>query len=340
MGLKGLAKKLVGGAVAPYGFEILDRSVLYEWQYEQPPGGRQEAAQLPPGAAEYLTAGNPRLVDLRERYARCSPAVTTPLVWTDDHVAGDRLRFFRGDYAYVWQLSGTNMNVLGYALTTYYVKSIDTLGLLDKLTDDNMFGNHTFPIGGRPMSRDLLDSIIEIYFLERHLKLSSLPGVTILDVGAGYGRLAHRMVHSLGNIKEYVCADAVPVSTLICDYYLKFRACEARAAVLPLDELESRLAERQIDLAINIHSFSECRTSAIDWWLSLLARHRVRYLMIVPNTPRKTVGETLLTNDGHDFGGIVTKHGYSLVAREPKYRDPIVQQYAINPTHHYLFELR
>ena len=142
----------------------------------------------------------------------------------------------------------------------------------------------------------------------------------ILDVGAGYGRLAHRMVQSLGNIKEYVCADAVPVSTLICDYYLKFRACEGRAAVLPLDELETGLADRRIDLAINIHSFSECRTSAIDWWLSLLARHRVRYLMIVPNTPRKTVGETLLTNDGHDFGGIVTKHGYSLVAREPKYR--------------------
>jgi hypothetical protein len=35
----------------------------------------------------------------------------------------------------------------------------------------------------------------------------------------------------------------------------------------------------------------------------------------------------------------VERHGYKLVAKEPKYRDPVVQQYAIGPTYYYLFEL-
>lgn len=61
--------------------------------------------------------------------------------------------------------------------------------------------------------------------------------------------------------------------------------------------------------------------------------------MIVPNSG-KHGGELLLTNDGKDFGEVIEKHGYKLVAKEPKYRDPVVQKYAINPTYHYLFELQ
>jgi hypothetical protein len=61
--------------------------------------------------------------------------------------------------------------------------------------------------------------------------------------------------------------------------------------------------------------------------------------MIVPNANNHG-GELLLTNDGKDFGEVIEKHGYTLVAKDPKYRDPVVQEYAINPTYHYLFELQ
>jgi hypothetical protein len=37
---------------------------------------------------------------------------------------------------------------------------------------------------------------------------------------------------------------------------------------------------------------------------------------------------------------IIDAHGYELIAKEPKYLDPVVQEYAANPTYHYLFQLR
>ena len=54
------------------------------------------------------------------------------------------------------------------------------------------------------------------------------------------------------------CVDAVAISTFICEYYLGFRGADDRASVVPLDELDSLLALQPIDLAVNIHSFSEC----------------------------------------------------------------------------------
>lgn len=61
--------------------------------------------------------------------------------------------------------------------------------------------------------------------------------------------------------------------------------------------------------------------------------------MIVPNATRQSDGRLLVTSDGHDFEPLIRKHGYRLLAREPKYRDPVVQDLGINPTHHFLFEL-
>ena len=180
---------------------------------------------------------------------------------------------------------------------------------------------------------------MEIYFLEKHLNLSDLKDLTILDIGAGYGRLAHRMASALPNIKEYLCTDGVAISSFISDYYLRFRGLEDRAKVIPLDRIENTLCYKSVDLAINIHSFSECTISAIDWWMSLLKKSKVKYLMIVPNSGDHG-GDHLLTNDGKDFGEVIEKHGYKLAVKNPKYRDPIVQKYAINPTYHYLFQLQ
>jgi hypothetical protein len=105
----------------------------------------------------------------------------------------------------------------------------------------------------------------------------------VLDIGAGYGRLAHRMLTALPNIRDYYCTDAVPVSTFLSEYYLQYRELGDRAHVIPLDEIENTLKEQPVQLAINIHSFSECGTAAIDWWVKLLAKSKVRHLMIVPN---------------------------------------------------------
>ena len=60
--------------------------------------------------------------------------------------------------------------------------------------------------------------------------------------------------------------------------------------------------------------------------------------MIVPNATQSNDGRALETNDGQSFERLITQRGYKLIAREPKYRDPAVQELGINPTYHFLFE--
>ncbi len=338
MGFRARARRFLNSVFKRYGYELLSSSSLYEWQtYPQTQPSYKESA-LPEGAETYLQPNNARLKELQARYAEFDGEVMVPLLWKEGYVRPDDLRYFRGDNPYVWQLRGQNLNIMAYALTTYYVKSIDRLGILQLLEEDHYFGNWTFLIDGREISRDLLDSITEIYFLDRHLSVSSLSGLTILDIGAGYGRLAHRMVEAFPNIQTYFCADAVAISTFISEYYLRFRKLENRAKVVPLDDIESTLENHAVDVAVNVHSFSECSIPAIEWWLSLLEKYRITYLMIVPNALDHG-GELLLTNARQDIRKIVEKHGYKLIVKEPKFRDPVIQKYAINPTCYYLFEL-
>jgi hypothetical protein len=323
------------------GFEMIPSYVVYDWQRFAGPLGApppSERTSLPDGAEEYLRPDNPRLVDLRERYKTCDSRVTTPDIWKQDYVGPQDILTFRADNAYLWQRREPNMHETGYALTEFYVRVIDSLGFLEKLSEDDLFGAYTFVFDTKLVSRDLLDSILEMYFLERHLGLSSRKNFNVLDVGAGYGRLAHRMTTAVPGLGAYLCTDGVAVSTFICEYYLRFRGLTDKARVVPLYEVDNVMEEQAVDLAINIHSFSECTLSAIDWWLSLLERHGIRYLMVVPNGDDDHKGELLLTNDGKDFGGLIESRGYRLVAQDPKFGDPIVQKYAISPTHHYLFE--
>jgi hypothetical protein len=320
------------------GFEIVPSARLYDWQHESVDQPAFNATLLPAGAADYLRPDNPKLLDLQKRYRAFDAQVTTSSVWTNRHVRQEYVTYFRGDNAWVWQVRGTNAHILAHALCLYYLKSIDRLGLLDKLGEDTNFGNFTFRIAGREVSRDLLDSVAEIYFLDRHLSIGSRPNLRILDIGAGYGRLAHRMLTAFPAIDSYLCTDVVAVSTFVCDYYLRFRGVE-KACAVPLDVVDAALTEHQIDLAINIHSFSECRMEAIEWWVRLLAKHRVQYLMIVPNRTADG-GERLLTNEGHDFLPILERYGYRTILKEPKYLDPVVQQYGPFPSWHHLLELR
>lgn len=334
MGLKRILRIGLNSLLNHYGFELVDSRLLYEWQKNPQNAASYRRSPLPTEASSYLVQDNPRLRELQDRYSTFNENVTAPFVWTDSHVSPDDMLYFRGDNAWVWQLREGNLNELGYALTTYYLKSIDKFGLLKSLVEDDLFGNYSVFVDNAFVSRDLLDSINEIYFLERHLNISASKNLTILDIGAGYGRLAHRMLNALPNIKQYICTDAFPISSFICEYYLRYRNLEGRAKVIPLDQIEDVLRNSSVDIAVNIHSFSECRTSAIEWWLSILAKHKVKNLMVIPNPPE------LRTNDGIDFANIIEKHGYSMVVKEPKYTDPIVQQYGINPSNYYLFELR
>lgn len=330
-----LAEK-VNSLLSLFGFRIVDQSILYSWQKGEVVSNQD--VHLPDGASAYLNEENPRLVELRQRYTAFQANASIAIVWTDEYANSSDLQSFRGDNCYVWQARDPNCAEINYCLTAYYVQNNDKLGLLEKNTEDGLFGVHTYTVDSRCISRDLLDSTAELYFLEKHLGLSSVEDLGIVDIGAGYGRLAYRTVKAFPNVSRYLCTDAVPESTFLSEYHIRFRGLEDRVTVVPLDEIEQQLQMHTIDLAVNVHSFSECSLDAIEWWLELLANSKVKYLFIVPNASDHK-GEKLALNSGEDFSFLVEKHGYTLKIKAPKYEDPMVQQYGVSPTHYYLYQL-
>jgi SAM-dependent methyltransferase len=287
-----------------------------------------------------LRTTNPELRALTRRYAALSGITGTPPVWRHGHVTSEELLYFRGDNAYVWQLQDNN-TAEKYLRTYLYLKTIDTLGLFDVLTEDGDYGVFLFPtrVAGKDgheiwVSRDLLDSTCELLFLQRTLQISRRPGLKILDIGAGYGRLAYRAVTAFDSIDTYFCIDAVPESTFISSYYLS-RKGAVRARVVAFDDQQDLVAGT-IDLAINIHSFSECTIGAVDYWVSRCAELKIEHLFIVPNWSRSG-GEALRLADGTDFSPVLAHHGYRLCHAEPKYGNPEIQEYGVSPAWDHLF---
>lgn len=296
---------------------------------------------LPPGARERLRPDHPRLRELRERYRGLATPLAQPSIWTDAYLSRElSLEYFRGDNAYVWQFR----NTLGderrkYYLFARYVEGLDARGLLRTLREDGAFGCWTFEFESLPtISRDLLDSINELYFLHRHCGLLDRPGLRVLDIGAGYGRLAHRMT-AAADVARYYCADAVPESTFLCEFYLEHRGCQDRAVAVPLDQLEANLAGAAIDLAVNIHSFSEMPFAAIEAWLRLVARREVPRLLIVPNPAEGLVS---YESDGtrREFQSLLADLGYHLTVREPIILDADVRSLVGIQDHFYLLARR
>lgn len=312
---------------------LVHRSNYERWLEED--AGSDERPAEPVVVDPELTADNPLLVDLRRRY-RGHPAAAVSQ-WSDTYIAHEiDLNSFRADNAYVWQRR-LNTDAASYALTAFYLQRHAALSMFDRLGEDRLFGVTAFDIDGRLVSRDLLDSMTELSFLEDELGLSQREGPTILDIGAGYGRLAHRATAAVDGT-SYICTDGVALSTFLCDYYLRFRAAEG-TEVVPLDRIGPTLDGRRIDVAVNIHSFSECPVSTITWWLDLLAASDVEHLMIVPNTEDLLSVEA--SGDRIDFTPEIESRGFSLVVKRPKYaHSDAVQRHGIYPAQHYLFERR
>lgn len=294
---------------------------------------------LPAGAEEYLRPDNPRLHELRRMYASLRVPAVEHSQWEPGNVAGYLdLLHFRGDSMIQWHYRelprATRLKMFVYLS---YLGAQDDEGFLAKLSEDGLFGCWTYEFSDYPrVSRDLLDSVNELQFLNRHLSLLARPSLRVLDIGPGYGRLAHRMAASVPALADYCCVDAVPESTFLCEYYLRFRECEPPARVVPMHELES-LQPGQFDLAINVHSFSECTQAAVQWWLERLRELEVPLLFVVPNEPDGFLSREV---DGRrDLMPVLEAAGYRLRVRESVIADPAVREMVRIPDKFHLFEL-
>ena len=339
----------VNGALASRGLILASKA---EWQRLQTRAYRLETLcrRLNASEQECFDLAVPSRTDARERdaaldelrqsYRRYESPMLDRAQWSEEFVAAEiDLDRFRGDYAYVWQLRDLNTEV-HFLAALQYVRTHDRLGLCDRLAEDGAFGAYTVAFEGKLYSRDLLDSILECNFLDERLSLSGRE-FCMLDIGAGYGRLAHRIAEGFPMAKRIWCADAVADSTYLCGRYLRFRGVNDRAIAVPLPDLEDRLAEAPPDFAVNIHSFSECTLRAIQGWLDLVARFEIPHLLIIPNAMDNEGTELLTTEAGGarlPFLPAVEAAGYRLRERAPKYAEPLMQRHGITPTHYWLFD--
>ena len=323
---RGLFRRVLDSALWRTGFHLERLTPERRRSFES---SHDPRIALPAGAEKYLHSDNPRLLELRHAYAAFGlPVCTDSFYWNPDRMKRNvDLRWFRGDNAYVWQYRqlGADLRFKRY-IAWREVQAKDTRGLIQKLGEDGMFGcwveRHADSV---PISRDLLDSVSEINFLDRHLKLFDRPQLRVLDIGAGYGRLAYRMSRALPNLVRYDCIDAVPESTFLCEYYLDYRKVAPPARAVPLHLIDSELVPGNYDLALNIHSFPECTYAAISWWISRVKSLRIPWLMIAPNH-RDHLLSTEADGSRRDFSSLVHDAGYELSAKELMYDNPAARE--------------
>lgn len=272
------------------------------------------STKINPAIRSYLQHSNPKLLKLQSRYSELN--LFDESMW-QGHSTVIELLNFRGVLSYLDQLeSSLRLRPMIYMYTTAFIESMDTEHLLYRLKEDSMFGAITYLFGEDLLvSRDLLDSILEIYFIKRVLGLDFNNSCVGLDIGAGYGRFAHRFTAAFPKSHIY-CTDAVAVSTFLCDFYIQFREFADQAQSVPLYELDS-LSDRTFDFACNIHSWSECTLNAIRFWLDRLVDLRVPYLFVVPHEPLFLS----LEKDGSrvSFLPEITSHGYRMIHSENKF---------------------
>jgi hypothetical protein len=252
-----------------------------------------------------------KVARLRRLYAHHPASATS--IWSREYIAaGIEPGSFRADNAYVWQrFYGKDAYERSYRwLADHYGD------LLARCSEDGAFGAHCVPIKGRLISRDLLDSVAELGFLRS--ELCDLSALSILDIGAGYGRLAHRASEAAPGA-GFICSDAIPESTVLSEIYLAHRRVET-ATVVPLNDIASFLSSTRVDVALNIHSFPECPWSAIEWWLRLLAENEIRFLFIVPDEI-DDLRSTEIDGTRLDFRPLLNRFGYRPEAMRLKYRD-------------------
>lgn len=294
-----------------------------------------------PATADRLRPDSPRLAELRALYAQADPAVRIHSRWTDD-VITPWLDFerFRGDNAYVWHYrESPRVSELKYLIYLQDLLGRDATGLLDVLDEDGQFGCWTYQFEGLPRcSRDLLDSVNELLFLEDVLEIRAGSRSRVLDIGAGYGRMAHRYIAAVPTTSDYCCVDAIPESSFLCEYYLDYRGVMPPARVAALNDVPT-LAPGSFDLAVNIHSWSECTIEAVAWWAKQLDRLRVPTVFLVPNEAEGFLS-TEVDGSRQDYLPVLEQAGYSLVRDEPALPSPAVRAALRVHDRHCLLERR
>jgi len=294
--------------------------------------GKSVVGELSAEDLAYLARNNPKLVDLKQRYQHAPKPEHSAWDFWENSID---LHRFRRENDYLSQ-AYFRRTELRYALTTAYVELVDEWNLLNTLTEDCQFGVKTWDVlPGKAITRDLLDSILEIYFLKQMLGLEKTSNLRVLDIGAGYGRLAHRLVNTFPQA-HVTCTDAVATSTFLSEFYLRYRKSADRTKVVPFDKL-SEMKPGNYDLAVNVHSWTECTRAFVGFWLDRVVDLGIKNLFVVPH-----FGDLCTTECDGSMGSYepeLKRHGFKQVVHQRKcHRSKIVQADCVNPADYRFFQ--
>lgn len=270
-----------------------------------------------------------RMAELNEIYQRLNLHPKELGVWTAKHTRKLDLANFRSDNVYVWQKR--NITIENYLVSYLLTKIADKEDLFTQLNENGSYGVDFFEFSSRKISRDLLDSVLEINFMIDMVGRDSLAKFSVLDIGAGYGRLARNLAMVFPEMK-IGCIDAIPLSTAISEYYLGEEIERGQIKVYNLAQLDE-LANCSFDLAVNIHSFSEMSLSSVEDWIGFLKKAKVPRVFVVPN-PKE-----LSLNSGEDFREIFERFGYRVSIVRSKFLEGVPENFLLYPANYFYLEL-
>ena len=230
---------------------------------------------------------------------------------------------------------GPSRLLQAYTVAYEYAASHDRLGALAKFSDDGAFGGLRFRVGGRVVSSDMIDSSLQLNFIARHCGFHLSDQLTLLDIGAGWGRLACRFLELFPRGFAFAL-DAVPFPSFLAQRYLEYRGVFDRAVTGSRTKLDTA-RPGAFQIAANVHSWSEAPLASIDLWLSKLDALQVPFLFFVPHG----LPAVSLEKDGPGqlIVPAILAHGWRVLVDEPKYGSSLQRQRAgLYPTaHYYLF---
>jgi len=176
-----------------------------------------------------------------------------------------------------------------------YVRRRDPRGLLDRLEEPELGDPVTASYRGRRISQDMCNSVHELYCATHALPGGNPSSGGVLELGAGYGRVAWAFLQAFPEARYIVCD--IPPALAIAQEYLttlfpqrrtfRFRHFEdaagvadelagAQLAFLTPNQLEL-LEPLGVSLFVNISSLHEMRPEQIAFYIAQVGRHTSGY---------------------------------------------------------------
>jgi putative sugar O-methyltransferase len=142
---------------------------------------------------------------------------------------------------------------------------------LKRIRNQNIGNPPTVNYFNNDISIDYLLSTEEMFFLDEILKKST----TVMEIGAGFGRLSHSIIQNFKNINRYIIVDLDEVLELAKIYMSKVLNEQEFSKIdfishKNFKELEGKV---KIDISINIDSFQEIDESVVLDYLKFISKN-------------------------------------------------------------------